>query len=176
MNMEGKDNCTLSRAAISDHVGVIGFKKDKRPNLSRVTNNGKNLVECVTIDSLNEPITFIKLDVEGAEVSVLKGAKETLTNAKKMKILIEVHPQYYNESNDFAKVLEWLVGIGYKFSYVITAKGKDHVLGRDPYISFPKYDRKLYKEISAEEAIPWACEMPSDKKKVLRAIMLERKQ
>ncbi len=175
LNMENVENVILSGSALGEHNGFVGFKKDKRPNLSRVKGNGKNLVDCVTIDSIGEDFNFIKADVEGFETAVLRGAKNTLENAKDMKILIEVHPQYYSAENNFRKVLEWLVSIGYTFKYVISAKGKDYVLDREPCVSFPKYDRKIYKDVEAENAIPWACVMPADGKKVLRAIMLERK-
>ena len=177
MSVEGISNVTISRSALSDHVGFIGFKNDKRPNLSRPSPKGGKLVDCVTIDSLNEQFNFIKADVEGGEVALLNGARNTLANAEDVKILLEVHPQYYNASNNFRAVLEWLVEIDYKFKYVISAKGKDRVVEEEyaPHITFPKYERKIYKDVAPEHAIPWACIMPADKKKVLRAIMLERK-
>ena len=43
----------------------------------------------VTIDYLNKEkeITFIKLDIEGAEVEALEGAKETLQSSKNLKVM-----------------------------------------------------------------------------------------
>jgi FkbM family methyltransferase len=176
-NMAGHKNCFLFRDALGEHIGLIGFKKDKRPNLSRVTTKGKKLVRCVTIDTLEEPFNFIKMDIEGGEVAALKGARRTLSEATNIKLLIEVHPQMYGPDNNFSDVLWWLVNAGYKFSYVINAKGKSAVIEEKykAYTFFPNYERKIYKNIVPEDAIPWACTMPADKKKVLRAIMLEKK-
>jgi len=37
-----------------------------------------NIVEMISIDSLNEKVTTIKLDIEGAEIKTLKGAINTI--------------------------------------------------------------------------------------------------
>lgn len=55
----------------------------------------RNISPTVTIDSLNlEFVDFIKIDVEGAEIEVLKGASKTI-GWNMPEIIIEVHRKEY---------------------------------------------------------------------------------
>jgi FkbM family methyltransferase len=65
-------------------------------------------------------IDLIKIDVEGAEVEVLKGSKEVLTKIPKVKLLIEIH-------NRWKEVQTLLRNLG--FSYEVLTwndEGKPH--------------------------------------------------
>jgi FkbM family methyltransferase len=68
----------------------------------------------VTLDSISEklprPIRFIKCDIEGHEVEMLKGAKETLIKDKPI-MLIEIHEDQMPEVN------ELLSSYGYSGSF-----------------------------------------------------------
>jgi FkbM family methyltransferase len=59
-------------------------------------------------------LDLIKLDVDGNELEVLKGAKNVL---KKMKptLIMELAPEQYDNQNDFLKVVEILVSEGYRY-------------------------------------------------------------
>lgn len=66
----------------------------------------KTLVKCRTLDSYNfQDVGFIKIDVEGAENYVLKGAIKTLENNSPL-IRIEI-------TNDHQDVLDLLLNLGY---------------------------------------------------------------
>lgn len=69
------------------------------------------LVKCMTLDSLaRKPLDFIKIDVEGAEMDVLRGARHTLESLKPA-VFVEVHPSVLAEADhivyDFMKSLEY---------------------------------------------------------------------
>jgi FkbM family methyltransferase len=75
--------------------------------------------EEVTLDdyiSMNEitSLDLIKLDVDGNELEVIKGAKNVL---KKMKVtlIMELAPEQYEDINDFYKVVETLTSMKYSF-------------------------------------------------------------
>lgn len=63
---------------------------------------------CVTIDSLvDEPVSLMKVDVEGMELKALQGAKA---------LIQRYHPQIFVESHTedhLAPIVEFLVGLGY---------------------------------------------------------------
>jgi len=66
------------QVALSDKPGRLFFEERDRLDLSFVAETGTLAIEAVSIDSLGEAPTLIKIDVEGYEPAVLKGATETL--------------------------------------------------------------------------------------------------
>lgn len=63
--------------AVADRPGKLFFEECAQLNLSHLAERGIE-VEAVTIDSLAERPTFIKIDVEGYEPTVLRGATQTM--------------------------------------------------------------------------------------------------
>jgi|TARA_B110000908_G_C10264925_1_gene462823 FkbM family methyltransferase len=81
--------------------------------------NSKIAIKATTIDTITKDfnkINFIKLDIEGAELKALNGAKQTLHNDKPI-LSIEV------DSNSFDEINEFLKPFGYE-SYIFDHTGK----------------------------------------------------
>jgi FkbM family methyltransferase len=75
-----------------------------------------------TLASLAESIRLIKLDVDGSELAVLRGARSTLLNARPF-ILIEIAPYVQNERpGGLAELLGELMHLGYKLEDADTGK------------------------------------------------------
>ena len=111
-NLLPGSNLVLLNKAVSDKDGtrVEFYEKHSMSTMSKefltsisskiITNKDdelhKEIVRTVTIDNLAETanineISFLKIDVEGAEVLVLKGAINILTEKKVRNMIIEYH-------------------------------------------------------------------------------------
>ena len=96
------------------------FSGNVNPKASGIadTNENKTKVQATNIDDILTPEqenVFIKIDVEGHELSVLKGGIEYFTNCKKSTVLLELHCRYL-ENIDIKPntVIEFLTSRGYK--------------------------------------------------------------
>jgi hypothetical protein len=80
-NAVGKEYCTLHFNE-QNHEG------------NHVSENGSIPVQCVTLDGdIQEPITFLKMDIEGAEQDAILGAVEHIKNDKP-KLGISLYHRY----------------------------------------------------------------------------------
>lgn len=165
-----QDKLTLYDFAVSDvEEEKVIYMAEKYHNLNTLCDVSgvetklhkfkKSTIQTKTIDSLNIEPNFIKMDIEGYEVEAIRGAMETLKRAKKCKLLIEVHPQYYSEERNFAKVLEDLYAIGFNVKYVVSAATPCPDLfkkkGYKPFKQMldEKHKRGIFDGISKEDAI-----------------------
>lgn len=75
---------------------------------------GTETVEVKTLDSFGfTNVGFIKMDVEGSELSVLKGAKETIKNNRFPPFIFEVWPNNWY-ANDKKELMDYITRLGYK--------------------------------------------------------------
>jgi FkbM family methyltransferase len=79
------------------------------------------VVKSLTIDSLDiqEPISFMKVDIQGSDLFALQGAKATILK-NKMPILFEFEDQFQNEFNTtFDDYVNFVRSINYRFEKII---------------------------------------------------------
>ena len=88
-------NSLVSEFTDATNEWLSKSQKNSKDSISKVT------VEVKTVDSICEQYlvnpNFLKIDVEGAELSVLKGAKQVLQNAR--ALMVEVsrnHKEVFN--------------------------------------------------------------------------------
>lgn len=126
LRRNGFQNATVFESAVSDRPGRVnlvteGGSVDYRLATSSIESNtnGKSTIEVsvVSIDSLTgtgslRPPSFVMIDVEGSEISVLNGMRRTLESYRPT-ILCEVHWL----GNAF---LEWCTGARNDFGYRAT--------------------------------------------------------
>ena len=94
------------------------------------TDKNSNLIEAKKIDDLNisEPISFMKIDVQGRDLFVLKGAKSTILK-NKMPIIFEYEKEFENLFNfNFKKFEKFIEDINYKI----------HLKYKNNYLILPK--------------------------------------
>ena len=97
-----RKNVSVKNSAIGAYSGEIGFSDSsclKNIGLSHVDNSSSDKVQITTIDEemreTKSSIGLIKIDTEGFELEVIKGAKETLKSNKPV-IIFEYNPGSYH--------------------------------------------------------------------------------
>lgn len=95
-------NVTVVEAAVSDRGGKVSFEEGINSSVGHIAPEGKLQVKTVVLDELifkRELPTpdYIKIDVEGAEMLALSGAKSLLTNAHPVIFLATHGPRIHQE-------------------------------------------------------------------------------
>jgi len=84
--------------AVGNEEKMISLSDDDFTQAKRVMGDGN--IPMVTIDSLNlDDVDLIKIDVEGYEMEVLKGADQTLKNVEYLMIELNNNSKKYGSSN-----------------------------------------------------------------------------
>ena len=72
-------------------------------------------IRAASLDSLSVPnVDFMKLDVQGGELSILRGGTEVLSNCAGVEVEVEFAP-IYKDQPLFGEVCEYLTGCGLPF-------------------------------------------------------------
>ena len=99
-----QENVTVLKNIVSDIDGKMKLYSSKFSQIATIVDPSRvdwepeivSEVDSVTIDKFMEDdkiekIDWLKIDVEGGEYQILKGAKNSLTNKKIENILVEIH-------------------------------------------------------------------------------------
>lgn len=123
------ENVRLENLALSNEKSTLVFNLDNENNSGGIflTSDAENkenpqIVQAVKFDDYVEQnnlenISLIKIDVEGFEMNVLKGAVQTIERDKPF-LFVEVNNTFLQRQNSSAKMLiEFLSSKGYQISY-----------------------------------------------------------
>ena len=106
-----KNNIIARQVAIGATKGQVSLSKGNFTQGKRVLGEGD--IEMITIDSLNlQNVDLIKIDVEGYEMEVLKGAIETTKNVQYLMVELNNNTKKYGSSNN--QIERYLRKIGYR--------------------------------------------------------------
>ncbi|WP_085169326.1 FkbM family methyltransferase [Brachyspira hyodysenteriae] len=97
-----KNNIIVQKSGLSNYNGEVYFDETTQIAVNSISKiNTNNKVELTTIDSFlkGSPITFLKADIEGEELNMLKGAVNTIKKYKP-KMAISV----YHKPNDLLTI------------------------------------------------------------------------
>ena len=131
ITMNRLSNCELIEAAVSHSDGTARFDSSRPRSMGQVSARGNKFVRTVRIDSLVDgkrilPPNVLKIDVEGEEFNVLRGAQGTLGEYSPV-IFLETHGTEARES-----CMQFLT----ERQYTITSLNSRNVECSDELIAF----------------------------------------
>ena len=104
-------NCTPRMEAVGSEIGQISLTEDNFTQAKRVNDNGD--IRLVTLDSLEyKDVDMIKIDVEGFEMEVLKGASKMLESVQYLMIELNNNSKKYGSNN--LQIEKHLDSLGFK--------------------------------------------------------------
>lgn len=115
--LNGYTNVRLENAAVAEFSGDVRIERrdtDPLSSVSSLSSNADLQVRSVALDDYfgaDETISFVKIDVEGAEDRVLRGMKRILAN-QRPTLIVEIH------SHDASRAAQMLRAAGYRTSAV----------------------------------------------------------
>lgn len=144
-------NSETHNFALSDIDGNVRFLIKEKSNLSQVIDNdrkqfpGENIIDVPSkkLDSflLEKSLTridFLRMDVEGYELKIYKGMKETIRKYKPI-LLMELHKSVIGVE-DVKKFLTEIKNDGYKLQHYIDRAIDEPTLAKDDYIENINFD------------------------------------
>jgi FkbM family methyltransferase len=120
----------VNHNAVTDKEGEFFFTTgmDGENHLSQVNQEDLIKVYGISLDSYAQQnnileIAYIKIDVEGFELSVLKGATELLMQKQILVIQLEINQQLRHSNADASQLTDFLAAYGYSlYSYDVLKK------------------------------------------------------
>ena len=113
-------NIEVVNKGIYSYTGKLPFQ-ETGSMLSMITDDSDEYIETDTIDHIADgnPVTYIKMDVEGVELSALKGAEQTI---KKYKPILGI--SIYHKQSDLIDIPQYIQEIvpEYKFYFRVHKK------------------------------------------------------
>ena len=104
-------NCTPRMEAVGAQLQEVSLTEDNFTQAKRVDEKGN--IRMITLDHMAyEDVDMIKIDVEGYEMEVLKGATKTLESVKYLMIELNNNTKKYGSNN--IEVEKYIVSLGCK--------------------------------------------------------------
>ena len=118
-SVKAKVNCL--NLAVADQVGEINFQADANEE-SRYCEQSSNTVPAATLDSLfaNQPVNFIKFDIEGMEQKALIGGRRLIAN-QKPTLAVSV----YHCPDDLWQIPVYLKSLNNDYQIFLRTEGED---------------------------------------------------
>lgn len=122
LELNGSRNVRLFPLALSDEDGEAMLRLSRQSGAHTLLpglpgrSEAERRVPVRTLDSLLDElgsprIDLLKLDVEGSELRVLRGAQRVLRSNRSLVLLLDLHPQL---GVDVVEVADFLRGLGYR--------------------------------------------------------------
>ena len=96
---------------LSDISGILSFDPDAGPASAIKITDSSFIIKVTTLDEIiKEPVSFIKMDLEGWELNALKGTKNhIIKNIPKLAIAV------YHRASDFRMIKDYILSFGVNY-------------------------------------------------------------
>lgn len=158
-------NYYIDNVALSAEDGDIVFEFSEQSNLHKINSTlspespSYRKIKCFSFDSYfsdKKYPTFIKMDVEGAEIDILFGMKNFLQSSYPCKILMELHPTLYSPQK-YREAFKLLYENGFKLEkFVGSTRAHNHPILKNNYtpdkiFKSGPFSRAVYKNIKEKD-------------------------
>lgn len=112
-------NVTYINKGAYDEVTTLHFNEGQNKS-SNIDDHGTSVIKTTLIDNIvgNRPVTFIKMDIQGAEEAALKGARQTIiSNRPRLAVCLSHRPQ------DLYLIIEYLESLSLSYKYYLRMQG-----------------------------------------------------
>ncbi len=115
-----EDGFTIYNTIMSDRSSL---------NTQRYVEVKANTLDSLLLEEGIKQVNWIKIDVEGAEFEVLRGATTILSSSRDISLLIEIHNVGANHKTFFEPIIELLESKNYKMSFEkVYGTGERHII------------------------------------------------
>jgi len=112
-NLAGIPNIELRQKAAGAKAATMFIDFGQEVSSERVSDTGETAIEVIAIDDdIKEPITFLKMDIEGAEKDALRGCRRHIREDKPRLAICTYHG--YDDIYEIPRLIEEIQP-GYKF-------------------------------------------------------------
>lgn len=160
-NVESKTNVKIVNKAVSDKTGPIKIYLSKMLNVDHRTypvDDYADVIEinAITIDDylglINSPVVdFIKMDIQGFEMSALKGMEKTLANNPDLKIITELWPYGLKKAGSSAiEILDF--ANSKKFNIYLITNNQLQLMNKELVLELKVEEKSYYNVVFSKES------------------------
>lgn len=128
----------LREYAVTEKACDLYFATGRSIESGTVSNTGELSVKGISLDDdILEPVTFIKMDIEGSEIDAIKGARRHITEeAPKLAICV------YHKINDIWKIPELIYSINPNYTFALRHHAFFHY-NENVFYAIPKDNKNI---------------------------------
>ncbi len=114
-NVETFSNVKCDQIALGDEFRLVSLsmKKGWKDSAYVTCDDESRVVRMAPLDDYNISPNFIKIDVEGCELKVLKGAVKTIEKSRPIMVIEINKPALLRQGDDHSAILSWLLNHRY---------------------------------------------------------------
>lgn len=128
-NLTDYEDIVFRRNGVGAEKGIMFIDENSYKAGTRMASEGKTAIDVVTLDeNIQEPVTTIKMDIEGVEQEALKGARRHIMEEKPRLLIIT-----YHKPEDLFQIPRLIDGMRGDYTFYLRFNGRgmwpcDHVL------------------------------------------------